>query len=755
MAHGDGGMSAAWDDAGRFDFRRRLGEGFDSEDIELRAIDRAVARWVLAHGGSMLLARVAAAASRAEGEGDSVLVLAGDCSGRFIAPLHDEALVELAKEPLVASVAQAARMLTEVDADAGAAALGWAFVLEGVQFYLRRSFAHEQALAAMLRARRGHSPRSGIGTGAGSRSGGPGPTLWDAESTACAGAGTGSGGTSFATAAMPSSGGPGPTLWDVESTACAETAGGSGAGGSGPSVCPIEAGAGVPEEPSTRHPRAGGDPAELRPGQDTLGPRLRGGADASGIGVPSLGDWVDQLFGDDRRAAVQAQRAAVAGFTDRRLFVLTGGPGTGKTTTVLRMLLLRLRAHRQRFGVFPRLRLAAPTGKAAQRLAESLQSGAAALRTQALEADWAPALDHVLAAEAGTLHRLLGSRGPARGHAWHSGRRLPLDLLVIDEASMVDLALLRAGFEALPDEAAVLLVGDAEQLASVGTGSVLRDLVEALQSDPRGDLVRLQHSFRAEAALLPLNAAIAEGDIARFGEAASRAGDAFALRAVGDARRLQLALIGHAQRLHTALDAGDVFAALPVDAAAQTQAITRAHAALREVQLLCALRQGPFGALACDAAIDLALKRRLGLPEGQAWYPGRAIIVLQNDYAAGLFNGDIGLCLRGADGSLRVWFEARGTEGAGVRGLAPGALPLHGGGFALSVHKSQGSEYGEVALLLPPDPEHPILGRALLHTGATRARRALSLWCSEAALQTALSRATQRVSGLAARLLPD
>ena len=698
-------MSAVWDESGRFDFRRRLGEGFGGEDGELRAIDRAVARWVLAHGGSTLLARVAAAASRAEGEGDSVLVLAGEGSGRFLAPLDADALIELAKEPLVANVGQAARMAVGGDSDATAAADGWAFVLDGTQFYLRRSFAHEQALAAMLRSRRGDSSASGIGTAAGSSSGGPGPTLWDVER-------------------------------------------------------------------------------------------------AAGLGGEALEAWVDELFDGDRSAAVRAQRVAVAGFMDRRLFVLTGGPGTGKTTTVLRMLLLRLRAHRERFGVFPRLRLAAPTGKAAQRLAESLQSGAAALREREqaarslsatatavapdadtaetegaaartpdaiafaacardatpagatrFETDWVPALDHVLAAEAGTLHRLLGSRGPARGHAWHSGRKLPLDLLVIDEASMVDLALLRASFEALPEDAAVLLVGDAEQLASVGTGSVLRDLVEALQSDPRGDLVRLQHSFRAEAALQPLNAAIAEGDIARFGEAASCAGDAFAMRAVGDPRSLHSALSAHAQRLHAALDAGDVFAALPADAAAQAQAITRAHAALREVQLLCALRQGPFGALACDAAIDLALKRRLGLPEGHAWYPGRAVIVLQNDYAAGLFNGDIGLCLRSADGSLRVWFEARGTEGTGLRGLAPGALPLHGGGFALSVHKSQGSEYGEVALLLPPDAEHPILGRALLYTGATRARRALSLWCSEAALQTALSRATQRVSGLAARLL--
>ena len=756
-------MSAVWDDAGHFDFRRRLAEGFDSEDAELRAIDRAVARWVLAHGGSMLLARVAAAASRAEGEGDSVLILAGDGSGRFVAPLDEDALVELAKEPLVASLEQAARMASEGDAEAGAAAPGWAFVLDGVQFYLRRSFAHEQALAGMLRARRegtcaaengAGSGKARIETGAGSSFGGSRPTLWDAEAVA------GSGNARIETEAGSGFGGSRPTLWDGEAAA------GSGKAG-------IETGAGS--------------------GFGGSRPTLWDGGGAGGLGGDALESWIDQLFAGDRSSAVWAQRAAVAGFADRRLFVLTGGPGTGKTTTVLRMLLLRLRAHQQRFGVLPRLRLAAPTGKAAQRLAESLQSGAAALRQSlrsatapaanttgtdgadsrtpdeiapdafALDAsmagatrfnsDWAPALDHVLAAEAGTLHRLLGSRGPARGHAWHHGRRLPLDLLVIDEASMVDLALLRASVEALPEHATVLLVGDAEQLASVGTGSVLRDLVEALQQDPRGDLVRLQHSFRAEAALQPLNAAIAEGDAGGFAEAAARAGQAFALRAVSDTRSLQFALHEHAQRLHAALAAGQVFTPLPAEESAQAQAITRAHAALREAQLLCALRRGPFGALACDAAIDVALKRRLGLAEGQAWYPGRAVIVLQNDYAAGLFNGDIGLCLRAADGNLSVWFEARGVVAAGLRGLAPGALPLHGGGFALSVHKSQGSEYGEVALLLPPDPEHPILGRALLYTGATRARRALSLWSTEAALRTALSRPTQRVSGLAARLL--
>lgn len=678
----------ATEDPGRFDFRRRLGEGFSGEDGDLRPIDRAVARWVLAHGGSPLLARVAAAASRAEGEGDSVLVLAGEGSGRFIAALSEEALARLASEPLVASAAQASRMAGDAQTGSSLASPGWAFVLDGAQFYLRRSFAHEQALAGMLRGRREGSSAAGGAEG----------EVDTASNKAKAEGGAVSSHAMFEGDAVPSFGGSGPTLWA-----------GEGAAGSG---------------------------------------SIDSSAEAVALEV-----WIDALFAGDRSAAVQAQRAAVAGFVERRLFVLTGGPGTGKTTTVLRMLLLRLRAHRQRTGVLPRLRLAAPTGKAAQRLGESLQSGAATLRTHGLGAEWSAALDHVIAAETGTLHRLLGSRGPARGHAWHRERRLPLDLLVVDEASMVDLALLRASFDALPDTAAVLLVGDAEQLASVGTGSVLRDLVEALQRDPRGDLVRLRHSFRAEAVLQPLNGAIAEGDIQAFAKAAATASPAFAQRAVCDARHLRAALSEHAQRLYSALAAGGVFEPLPEDELARAQAIARSHAALRETQLLCALRQGPFGALACDAATDLALKRLLGLPEGQAWYPGRAVIVLQNDYAAGLFNGDVGLCLHGADGHLRVWFEARGADGFGLRGLAPGALPQHGGGFALSVHKSQGSEYGEVVLLLPPEPEHPILGRGLLYTGATRARRAFSLWATDAALRTALSRPTQRVSGLAARLL--
>src|SRR5690606_28342367 len=158
----------------------------------------------------------------------------------------------------------------------------------------------------------------------------------------------------------------------------------------------------------------------------------------------------------------------------------------------------------------PAIRLAAPTGKAAQRLAASLRDGGSALRE--LPADWQPCLEHVLAAEAGTLHRLLGSRGHSGGFRHHAGDPLAADGAVVDEASMVDLALLRALLDALPAESTLILVGDADQLTSVGTGSVLLDLVGALEADDAPELARLRHSFRAHRDLAAINQAILQGD---------------------------------------------------------------------------------------------------------------------------------------------------------------------------------------------------------------------------------------------------
>src|SRR5690606_23541689 len=225
---------------------------------------------------------------------------------------------------------------------------------------------------------------------------------------------------------------------------------------------------------------------------------------------------INVLFQGDADERVRAQRAAVAQVAGKRLLVLTGGPGTGKTTTVLRMLMLLLK-RRAASGAEPAvIRIGAPTGKAAQRLSESLREGAARMRggVVALAAEWQPHLDAALAAEASTLHRLLGSRGQRGGFVHHAGNPVPADIVIVDEASMVDLAMLRNLLDALREDSALILVGDADQLTSVGTGSVLLDLVGAMERGGASDLVRLSHSFRADQSLVPVNEAVRIGDVA-------------------------------------------------------------------------------------------------------------------------------------------------------------------------------------------------------------------------------------------------
>ncbi len=473
-----------------------------------------------------------------------------------------------------------------------------------------------------------------------------------------------------------------------------------------------------------------------------------------GADVQTPAAYLAELFPDGAGPAL-AQREAVAGVPGQRLFVLTGGPGTGKTTTVLRMLLLLARNAAEHGAALPAIRLAAPTGKAAQRLAAALRERV----ERPLPAAWQPCLEHVLAAEAGTLHRLLGSRGHSGGFRHHAGDPLAADIVVVDEASMVDLALLRALLEALPATATLILVGDADQLTSVGTGSVLLDLVGALEADSAPELVRLQYSFRAHQDLVAINHAILQGDAAAFAAAWQAAGAAVIRRQVATGHELQRALRGWCRELRQSLQDSGAYAAVPEG---RDDLVLAALDGLRRRQLLCALREGPFGAIEINAAIERVLHVDADDHGGTPWYPGRAVLITRNDAAAGLFNGDVGLCLLGTDGQLRVWFEAAATSGDGaataggprsVRALAPGNLPAHAAGFALTIHKSQGSEYDHVALLLPPDADNRILSRQLLYTGASRARRVLELWATDAALETAIATPVRRAGGLRRRLL--
>lgn len=465
----------------------------------------------------------------------------------------------------------------------------------------------------------------------------------------------------------------------------------------------------------------------------------RGTAEA--VAADTLQSAVATLFGRDRSARTRAQREAVAAAAGRRLFVLTGGPGTGKTTTVLRMLLLL-----QRLAPAPlRIQVAAPTGKAAQRLLQSLRVGKMQLSQSGdMDESWAAALAAVPEHEAPTLHRLLGY--DPRRNVFARNRRRPLaaDVVVVDEASMVDLALLRALLDALRADTRLILVGDADQLTSVAAGSTLMDLVAALEEQGAPELARLQHSFRAEQELVRINEAVRAGDAAALQAALDQAGDGVVRRRCGDAAELQAALADWARQLATS----------GIDAVADDA--QAAHAALQRLgrrQLLCALREDSFGALAANQFIEQQLRRHWQIAPDLLWYPGRAVMVTRNNPGRRLFNGDIGLCLADSRGRLRVWFDSVDADGrAAARDFAPDRLPAHEGAFAVTVHKSQGSEYAEAALLLPPDAEHRILSRQLLYTGVSRAKQRLQLWTSPAVLAAALARPIRRAGGLAAKL---
>ncbi len=593
-----------------FDFRPRALPGSNER---WRDLDRAVARWVLAHGGAPALAQAAAWASLADGQGDAALMLEPSHAARLGIP----AMERLAADLRALACEQPRWITTPASDDADAP-----FVLDDAAFYLRRNYRHERAVAAALRAR-------------------------------------------------------------------------------------LDA-----------------------PGEDA----------ACGSEV------LDALFAG-ASADASAQQAAVRSARGRRLFVLTGGPGTGKTTTVLRMLLALAHDHRHRHGRLPRVCLAAPTGKAAQRLTQSLREG-----SRGLPAEWDEALAQLRAASGTTLHRLLGSRGPQGGFSFHAENRLPADVVVVDEASMIDLALLRALLAALPDTAALVLVGDADQLAAIGTGSALADVVEALGG--HAAVARLTHSFRSDRALGAINAAVRDGDTARFNHAMAGAGERAVVHRVAHTAALGARLADWAAHLHREAHEAGVLDAI---AAGDTDAQHRALAVPGRRQLLCALREGLFGAIEASLRIEHAYRERAALPPEARWYPGRVVVITRNDPAAGLFNGDIGLCLRLREANgrerLQVLFDPSPDAADGApRRFDPDTLPAHECAFALTVHKSQGSEYERVALLLPPDAAHPLLSRQMLYTALSRARDAIELWATPPAVSACLGTALQRAGGLVRRL---
>jgi exodeoxyribonuclease V alpha subunit len=482
----------------------------------------------------------------------------------------------------------------------------------------------------------------------------------------------------------------------------------------------------------------------------------RAGSAAENLDSGRLQAAIRRQFAGSSGQGIDWQQVAVAVSLLKRFVVITGGPGTGKTTTVARLLAVwdEMNAGRPM-----RALLAAPTGKAAARLKESLRFRSA---PPAAEASGAAAAS----AEVYTLHRLLQPVAGTPFFQHNAGNPLPVDLMIVDEASMVDLALMAKLADALPETARLVLIGDRDQLASVEAGSILSDicgrgrqagfsagfgrLIRQLtgqdvplagEGRPLQDcIVELQtsHRFAAGSGIAELSRAVNQGDVRRAVEVLSHPGEGSLAWLDPPADSAGIV------ELEERVAAGYSAYRSEGGPAAILQEFSR-------FKILCAHRVGTNGVEAVNRLTERLLLRsgriRLNPRGGSPWYSGRPVLVTQNDYSLGLFNGDIGVTLPDPEAGsehLSVFFmHAAGN----LRRFLPYRLPEHETVYAMTVHKSQGSEFEDVLLILPVK-DSPVLTRELIYTALTRARQRITVFGSRAVLETAVARRIERASGL-------
>lgn len=502
------------------------------------------------------------------------------------------------------------------------------------------------------------------------------------------------------------------------------------------------------------------------------------------------------------------QKLACALATRSAFSIITGGPGTGKTTTVVKLLAL-LQALElatdpltRRTASPLRIRLAAPTGKAAARLNESIARAVAQLPLDSLKQG--AAIRAAIPVKVTTLHRLLGTRPDTRHFHHHAGNPLAIDVLVIDEASMVDLEMMAAVLAAMPASARVILLGDKDQLASVEAGAVLGELCQRAidghytpftcnwLQDATGEriipalidengtaldqaVVMLRHSYRfsTDSGIGLLAEAVNAGDTAAVSAVWNKGYEDLALLPLTGGKEATFrALVIDGSVLHSQtgnhiqtskndnprcgyrhyLETMD--RRQPAHDASQAVfdewagMVLQAHG---KFQLLCALRRGPWGVEGLNQQIARLLHEAGLIPASEGWYPGRPVLVTSNDYSLGLMNGDIGITLKLPEGqgwALRVAFPS-GDGAQGIKWVRPSRLQVVETVYALTVHKSQGSEFTHAAMVLP-DTINPILTRELLYTGITRASKWFTLANAGGmnVLEKAISRRVLRMSGL-------
>ncbi|QFY43422.1 exodeoxyribonuclease V subunit alpha [Candidatus Methylospira mobilis] len=466
------------------------------------------------------------------------------------------------------------------------------------------------------------------------------------------------------------------------------------------------------------------------------------------------------------------QKIACAVALRARFSIITGGPGTGKTSTVTRLLalLVDIAGNSENGGRKPIIRLAAPTGKAAARVTESI-------RRELEKMPLAGSMRSSLPGEAATLHRLLGSRPGSRLYAYNRNNPLPADIVVVDEASMIDLEMMAALLDALAEKTQLILLGDKDQLASVEAGFVMGNLCRgvgenvyhqdtlewiarqsgeiidaaaALDANPlHQQIVMLRHSHRFDG----------DSGIGRLAQAVNAGDDTGAIwQAHTDIEQMQFQN-AHDVRLRMLVGGADAEGSKPGYAyylatlratRPQDQAGRQAYDAwagsvldsFGRFQLLCALRAGPWG----GDALNRSVKQWLFPEHAQGdWYEGRPVMVMRNDYSLDLMNGDIGIALQDGRGRLAVVF--RQPDGH-IRWISPGRLSDVETAFAITVHKSQGSEFDHVVLVIPGS-NSALLTRELIYTGITRAKKRFTLlYGDEAVFRRALQTRALRCGGL-------
>jgi exodeoxyribonuclease V alpha subunit len=480
----------------------------------------------------------------------------------------------------------------------------------------------------------------------------------------------------------------------------------------------------------------------------------------TGLDLERLKNSLDRLFPKSNQTGVNWQKIAAAVASSRHFSVITGGPGTGKTFAVTKILALLLEQVPEKL---LQIYLAAPTGKAAARLKESLEHAKGRMNCH-------DAVKARIPTDVFTIHRMLK---PIKGSPYFRYDRdnlLMADVVVVDEASMVDLALMAKLLQAVPQNARLILIGDKDQLASVEAGSVLgdicdrevmhgfsvsfmdrvkeltgEDLNQMIPASGEGSglqdsIVVLQKSYRfgAKSGIGGLSRAVNRAD----------ADMAFAILDDSDEKSLDWQQLKANQDLIETLSQQIVSG---YQSYLKTRDPAEALQRLRRFKILCALNIGPLGVQAINKLAEQVLSRQnliqLDRIPGNPWYAGRPVLITRNNYQLGLFNGDIGITMPAAEAKEKELFVYFSEDTGGFRRFQTHQLPEHETVYAMTVHKSQGSEFDEVIFILP-DKEFSILTRELIYTALTRARKKIRIWGNRSIIRNAIAQKIERTSGL-------